>query len=99
MEGRTGYYWTKSDDGDDYARVVRGSGSRNCYNVTGRNGGARPDSLLKESFIDSENRSEKHILSKICQYCKVKEFSSFLIAKRYNLSAMEEYRNTHTSNE
>ena len=81
------------------ARVVNKNGNRNWNNVNKRNGGARPDSLLKESFVDSENRSEKHILSKICQYCKVKEFSSFLIAKRYNLSAMEEYRNTHTSNE
>ena len=26
LEGRTGYYWTKSDDGDNDARVVRGSG-------------------------------------------------------------------------
>ena len=26
LEGRTGWYWTKSDDGDNYARVVRGPG-------------------------------------------------------------------------
>ena len=29
LEGRTGYYWTKSDDGDNDARVVNGSGTRN----------------------------------------------------------------------
>ena len=27
LEGRTGYYWTKSDDGDNDARVVDGTGS------------------------------------------------------------------------
>ena len=28
LEGRTGYYWTKSDDGDNDARVVHDSGNR-----------------------------------------------------------------------
>ena len=42
LEGRTGYYWTKSDDGDNDARVVRASGSRHYDNVNERNGGARP---------------------------------------------------------
>lgn len=28
LEGRTGYYWTKSDDGDNDARVVDGTGNR-----------------------------------------------------------------------
>ena len=42
LEGRTGYYWTKSDDGDNDARVVRASGSRNFLNVLTRSGGARP---------------------------------------------------------
>ena len=27
LEGRTGYYWTKSDDGDNDARVVDGDGN------------------------------------------------------------------------
>ena len=34
LEGRTGYYWTKSDDGDNDARVVLDTGFRDCYNVT-----------------------------------------------------------------
>ena len=46
LEGRTGYYWTKSDDGDNDARVVNDNGNRNNNNVNKRNGGARPDSLL-----------------------------------------------------
>ena len=41
LEGRTGYYWTKSDDGDNDARVVLDIGGD--YNdVSKRNGGARP---------------------------------------------------------
>ena len=42
LEGRTGYYWTKSDDGDNDARVVDVDGRRYCDNVDRRNGGARP---------------------------------------------------------
>ena len=42
LEGRTGYYWTKSDDGDDDARVVYDNGLRSYNHVITRNGGARP---------------------------------------------------------
>ena len=42
LEGRTGLYWTKSDDGDNGARVVLATGYRSCRNVNGRSGGARP---------------------------------------------------------
>ena len=42
LEGRTGYYWTKSDYGESYARAVYVNGSRNYYDVSRRNGGARP---------------------------------------------------------
>ena len=42
LEGRTGYYWTKSDDGDNDARVVDDDGNSDYYNVRKRNGGARP---------------------------------------------------------
>ena len=42
LEGRTGYYWTKSDDGDNDARVVYEDGNRNYTYVILRNGGARP---------------------------------------------------------
>ncbi len=42
LEGRTGYYWNKSDDEDNDARVVYENGSRDCHNVTRRDGGARP---------------------------------------------------------
>ena len=42
LEGRTGYYWTKSDDGDNDARVVIGIGYSNYNLVYKRHGGARP---------------------------------------------------------
>ena len=42
LKGRTGYYWTKSDDGDNDARAVYDYGTRNYSSVNKRNGGARP---------------------------------------------------------
>ena len=42
LEGRTGYYWTKSDDGDNDAHVVNENGHRSYLLVNRRNGGARP---------------------------------------------------------
>ena len=42
LEGRTGYYWTRSDDGDNVARVVNEDGSRYNSAVDRRYGGARP---------------------------------------------------------
>ena len=42
LEGRTGWYWTKSDDGDNDARVVNVSGIRLYSPVHRRLGGARP---------------------------------------------------------
>ena len=43
LEGRTGWYWTKSDDGDNDARVVYAPGASNyCLSVDRRDGGARP---------------------------------------------------------
>ena len=42
LKGRTGWYWTKSDDGDNDARVVNDSGYRDFNSVSERTGGARP---------------------------------------------------------
>lgn len=42
LEGRTGYYWTKSDDGDNAVRTVDGHGIRNYNDVYLRDVGARP---------------------------------------------------------
>ena len=42
LEGRTGYYWTKSDDGDIDVRAVSADGSGHWVFVDLRTGGARP---------------------------------------------------------
>ena len=42
LKGRTGYYWTKSDDGDNDARVVYDNGRRDYCSVYKRYCGARP---------------------------------------------------------
>ena len=42
LKGRTGWYWTKSDDGDNAARVVYDLGSSYYCLVYRRHGGARP---------------------------------------------------------
>lgn len=42
LEGRTGWYWTKSDDGDNDARVVFAYGYCFYDIVRSRPGGARP---------------------------------------------------------
>ena len=60
LKGRTGYYWTKSDDGDNDARAVDANGIGFCNNGYERNGGARPDSLLRR-FTLSE------IYKKVCE--------------------------------
>ena len=51
LEGRTGDYWTKSDDGNNGASVVYDDGSRDYNDVYKRGGGARP--VLPFSSISS----------------------------------------------
>ena len=60
LEGRTGYYWTKSDDGDNDARVVDAFGDRISDIVNGRSGGARPALPFSEvSSIPTNGESGK----------------------------------------
>lgn len=42
MNGRTGWYWTRTDDGDNDARVVDSLGNSYYYRVSDRFGGCRP---------------------------------------------------------
>ena len=42
LENRAGYYWTKTDDKDNDARVVNESGNRHGSNVNGRDVACRP---------------------------------------------------------
>ncbi len=60
LEGRTGYYWTKSDDGDNDARVVNDNGNRRYNSVNERDGGARPALPFSEvSSIPTNGESGK----------------------------------------
>ena len=60
LEGRTGYYWTKSDDGDNDARVVDDNGDSPYNNVNERSGGARPALPFSEvSSIPTNGESGK----------------------------------------
>ena len=51
LGGRTGYYWTKSDDGDNDTFVVKASGYGQYFDAKIRDVGARP--ALPFSSIDS----------------------------------------------
>ena len=60
LEGRTGWYWTKSDNGDNDARVVYDDGYRYYVNVYRRDGGARPALPFSEvSSIPTNGESGK----------------------------------------
>ena len=51
LKNRTGWWWTKSSDWDNDARIVSTHGNRNCGNVRRRDGGVRP--ALPYSSIQS----------------------------------------------
>ena len=53
---RIGWWWTRTDDGDNDARAVRNDGDRDCDDVTYRNLGARP--ALPYSSISSTASNE-----------------------------------------
>ena len=60
LEGRTNWYWTKSDDGDNEVRVVYDDGGRGYDDVYGRNNGARPALPFSEvSSIPTNGESGK----------------------------------------
>ena len=63
LEGRTGYYWTKSDSADyenNTARVVRNSGSIAYFRARARECGARPALPFSEvSSIPTNGESGK----------------------------------------
>ena len=103
LEGRTGFYWTKSDDGDNDARVVDGLGCRNYYSVDLRNGGARP--ALPFSSIDriptngvSGRRAEDGILEVEYGYYPQKAVSKDMqsrLEQAYTRGTLSRTRNTY----
>ena len=105
LEGRTGYYWTRSDDGDNYARVVSDNGNRNCHSVIRRNGGARP--ALPFSSIDriptngvSGRRASDGILEVEYGYYPQKAVSKDMqsrLEQAYTRRTLSKTRNTYTT--
>ena len=60
LKGRTGWYWTKSDDGYNEVRVFYGDGGRGYDDVYGRDNGARPALPFSEvSSIPTNGESGK----------------------------------------
>ena len=105
LEGRTGYYWTKSDDGDNYARVVDFSGNRNCNDVGDRASGARP--ALPFSSIssiptngESGNRAKDGVLEVEYGYYPQKAVSRDMqdrLERAYKSGTISKTRNSYTT--
>ena len=104
LEGRTGYYWTKSDDGDNDARVVNADG-RACSTVRERDGGARP--ALPFSSIssiptngESGKRARDGILEVEYGYYPQKAVSRDMqerLERAYRSGSISKTRNSYTT--
>ena len=105
LEGRTGYYWTKSDDGDNDARVVDDDGYRSYDFVNKRNGGARP--ALPFSSIgsiptngESGKRARDGILEVEYGYYPQKAVSKDMqerLERAYRSGSISRTRNSYTT--
>ena len=105
LEGRTGYYWTKSDDGDNDARVVDGTGSIDYRRVYNRSGGARP--ALPFSSIssiptngESGKRARDGILEVEYGYYPQKAVSKDMqerLERAYRSGSISRTRNSYTT--
>ena len=105
LKGRTGYYWTKSDDGDNDARMVHGTGNRCYYNVCLRNGGARPAlSFSSISSIPTNGESGKRARDGVLEveygYYPQKAVSRDMqerLEQAYRRGNISKTRNTYTT--
>ena len=105
LEGRTGYYWTKSDDGDNDARVVNDDGTSPYNNVINRDGGARP--ALPFSSIssiptngESGKRARDGILEVEYGYYPQKAVSRNMqerLERAYRSGSISKTRNSYTT--
>ena len=105
LEGRTGYYWTKTDDGESYARVVNDFGDRDYNYVSSRYGGARP--ALPFSSIssiptngESGKRARDGILEVEYGYYPQKAVSRDMqerLERAYRSGSISKTRNTYTT--
>ncbi len=105
LEGRTGSYWTRSDDGVNDVRVVVGSGRRICSDVLYRFGGARP--ALPFSSIgsiptngESGKRARDGILEVEYGYYPQKAVSRDMqerLERAYRSGSISKTRNSYTT--
>jgi len=105
LEGRTGCYWTKSDDGDTNARVVEDNGSSCRRNVQKRYIGARP--ALPFSSIgsiptngESVKRARDGILEVEYGYYPQKAVSKDMqerLERAYRSGSISKTRNSYTT--
>ena len=105
LEGRTGYYGTKSDDGDNDARGVHASGTSPCSDVGKRSGGARP--ALPFSSIsniptngESGKRARDGILEVEYGYYPQKAASKDMqerLERAYRSGSISKTRNSYTT--
>ena len=105
LEGRTGYYWTKSDDGDNDARVVFDAGLSDYDDVFERTGGARP--ALPFSLIgsiptngESGKRGRDGILEVEYGYYPQKAVSKDMqerLERAYRSGSISKTRNSYTT--
>ena len=105
LEGRTGYYWTKSYNGRNDARVVTAAGSGDYDPVNGRNGGARP--ALPFSSIssiptngESGKRARDGILEVEYGYYPQKAVSKDMqerLERAYRSGSISRTRNSYTT--
>lgn len=105
LEGRTGYYWTRSDDGYNHARVVDDDGDRNILNVCLRRGGARPALLFSSiSNIPTNGESGKRARDGILEveygYYPQKAVSKDMqerLERAYRSGSISRTRNSYTT--
>ena len=105
LEGRTGYYWTKSDGGNNDARVVNASGLRSHIRVFLRDGGARPALPFSEvSSIPTNGergkRAKDGVLEVEYGYYPQKAVSremQEILEKAYESGSISKTRNSYTT--
>ena len=105
LEKRTGYYWTKSDDGTNDACIVKDDGSFYCDNVNRRNSGARPALLFSSigsipTNGESGKRARDGILEVEYGYYPQKAVSKDMQARlerEYKSGRLSKTRNSYTT--
>ena len=105
LEGRTGYYWTKSDDGSKNVRVVHAYGGRYYSRVTNRDAGARPAlPFLSISSIPTNGESGKRARDGILEveygYYPQKAVSRDMqdrLERAYKSGTISKTRNSYTT--